>query len=293
MHIQLDNYKINIHEISNIKNSRETICFIPGAGMDHRTSQMIGFDDMKEEFNIIAIDLPGHGYTTGPQMNTIEDYSDFCCKVIKSLNIEAPIFIGHSMGGLVALDLSIKIKNSKTILMNTAYPLMVGEILLNDAKGNLDQAAEFLTKYGVYKLPETEIKSSGFGVMGSGFYGRSKGTIKSPYGTKNIEADPDREIKLYPLKRLFNQSQKEILSIDLKACSKYKLTKDVIKNLTQIKFIYGAKDKLARFNNECELLLNFDINKDVSVMDETGHFPYFENNNELNHLLLKLVNDFN
>jgi len=31
----------------------------------------------------------------------------------------------------------------------------------------------------------------------------------------------------------------------------------------------------------------------VSVMDETGHFPYFENNNELNHLLLKLVNDFN
>ncbi|MDB2448488.1 hypothetical protein N9W93_05100, partial [Gammaproteobacteria bacterium] len=94
-------------------------------------------------------------------------------------------------------------------------------------------------------------------------------------------------------KRLFNQSQKEILSIDLKACSKYKLTNDVIKNLTQIKFIYGAKDKLARFNNECELLVNFDIDKDVSVIDETGHFPYFENNIELNKLLLSLINDFN
>ena len=152
MHIQLNNYKANIYEISNIKNSCETICFIPGAGMDHRTAQMIGFNELKEKFNILAIDLPGHGYTTGPQVNSIEDYSDFCCELIKSLNIELPIFIGHSMGGLIALDLSTKIKNSKTILMNTAYPLMVGEILLNDAKGNLDQAAEFLTKYGVYKL---------------------------------------------------------------------------------------------------------------------------------------------
>ena len=39
-------------------------------------------------------------------------------------------------------------------------------------------------------------------------HGRSKGTIKSPYGTKNIEADPDREIKLYPLKRLFINHKK-------------------------------------------------------------------------------------
>ena len=36
----------------------------------------------------------------------------------------------------------------------------------------------------------------------------SKGQIKSPYGTKVVEADPEREIKLYPLKRLFNQTQK-------------------------------------------------------------------------------------
>ena len=45
------------------------------------------------------------------------------------------------MGGLIALDLSKKIKDSYSILLNTAYPLMVGEILLKDAKGNLDQAA--------------------------------------------------------------------------------------------------------------------------------------------------------
>ena len=123
-----------------------------------------------------------------------EEYSNFCIDVIDYLSIKNPIFIGHSMGGLIALDLSKQIKDSYSILLNTAYPLMVGEILLKDAKGNLDQAAEFLTKHGVYNLPEVEIKSSGFGVMGSGFYGRSKGTIKSPYGTKNVEADPIKVI---------------------------------------------------------------------------------------------------
>ena len=45
-------------------------------------------------------------------------------------------------------------------------------------------------------MPEKEIKTLGFGVKGSGFYGRSKGVIKSPYGTKTVEDDPEREIKL-------------------------------------------------------------------------------------------------
>ncbi|NCX11144.1 MAG: hypothetical protein EBX21_06180, partial [Proteobacteria bacterium] len=100
-----------------------------------------------------------------------------------------------------------------------------------------------------------------------------------------------REIKLYPLKRLFNQSQKEILSIDLKACSTYKLDEEVIKNLTNIKFVYGGKDKLARFNSECELLQNFNVDDDVFIMDETGHFPFFENNKKLNNLLDEIINN--
>mgnify|MGYP002701184284 CR=1 FL=1 len=119
--------------------------------------------------------------------------------------------------------------------MNIAYPFLVGDLLLEHAKGNLDQAVEFLTKYGVYRLPEVEIKTQGFGVKGSGFYGRSKGEIKSPYGTKTVESDPEREIQLYPLKRLFNQTQKEISSIDLKSCNKFRLSDNQLGELNNIK----------------------------------------------------------
>ena len=209
MHIQLNQHKANILELSKLDNLEPTICFIPGAGMDHRTAQMIGFANLKDRCNIIAIDLPGHGYTTGNQLSTIEEYSSFCFDLIDGLAIKKPIFIGHSMGGLIALDLATKIKNSYSILLNTAYPLMVGEILLKDAKGNLDQAAEFLTKYGVYNLPETEIKSSGFGVMGSGFYGRSKGIIKSPYEQRMLKLTQIEKLNYIHLKDyLINHKKK-------------------------------------------------------------------------------------
>jgi len=160
---------------------------------------------------------------------------------------------------------------------------------LEHAKGNLDQAVEFLTKYGVYKFPEIEVKTQGFGVKGSGFYGRTKGEIKSPYGTKTVESDPEREIKLYPLKRLFNQTQKEISSIDLKSCNKYRLSDSQFSELNNIKFIFCDKDKLARYNADNIVLKNLDLEKDIFILNETGHFPFFEDPDQLQTTLLKIL----
>ena len=173
--------------------------------------------------------------------------------------------------------------------MNIAYPFLVGDMLLDFAKGNLDQAVEFLMKYGIHKFPKTEIKTKGFGTMGSGFYGRKKGQIKSPYGTKVVEDDPEREIKLYPLKRLFNQSEKEISSIDLKSCNSFRLTEEQISRLKNIKYIFSEKDKLARFNSENILLQNIDQDKDIVILEDVGHFPYFESPEETNKALISII----
>ena len=250
--------------------------------MDHRLGQMIDLESLYSEYNVLSIDLPGHGLTSGKWLESIEQMSDLCIDVISKLKINNLIVIGHSMGGLVGIDVSSKIKNSLTVLMNTSYPLMVGGGLLDYSKGDLDQASEFLTKYGVYNVPKTEVKSRFFGLMGAGFYAKQKGVINSPYGTKNITENPEREIDLYPLKKIFNQTQKEILSIDLKACGKY-----VNKNIDQLeglKFIYGEKDKLARFNPDNEILKNFN-EEDIYIMENTGHFPYFERPKDLSNIL--------
>ena len=289
MFIQLKNHKAHVFIKNEIDSSKENLIFIPGAGMDHRTISMFNLDTIETDHNIIAFDLPGHGYTSGPLFKDVESHTNFCIELLKEMNIEDPILMGHSWGGLIVLDLSTKINNKMTICMNIAYPFLVGDLLLDYAKGNLDQAVEFLTKYGVYKFPEVEIKSKGFGVMGSGFYGRSKGQIKSPYGTKEVESDPDREIKLYPLKRLFNQAQKEISSIDLKSCNTFRLTEEQINILDNVKYLFSDKDKLARYDEENIILKNLEINKDIFIMNETGHFPFFEDPEQLEKVLSNIL----
>jgi len=289
MFIQLKSHKAHVFTKNDIDPSKSTIVMIPGAGMDHRTLSMFKLDKIKDDFNIVAIDLPGHGYTTGPLFNDVGSHTNFCVDLLDELNLKNLIFTGHSWGGLIALDLSTKYQNEMTICMNIAYPFLVGDILLDYAKGNLDQSVEFLMKYGIYKMPETEIKTTGFGVKGSGFYGRSKGEIKSPYGTKTVEADPEREIKLYPLKRLFNQTEKEISSIDLNSCNNFRMEDEQINKLKNVKYIFCDKDKLARYNPENEILKNADLDKDIFMLNETGHFPYFEDPDQLEEIFLSIL----
>jgi hypothetical protein len=291
MFIQLKNHKAHVFVKNEIDSSKKNLIFIPGAGMDHRTLSMFKMNTIEVDHNIIAFDLPGHGYTSGPLFKDVESHTDFCIELLEEMNLKDPILMGHSWGGLIALDLSTKVNNKMTICMNIAYPFLVGDLLLDYAKGNLDQAVEFLTKYGVYKFPEVEIKSKGFGIKGSGFYGRSKGQIKSPYGTKEVESDPEREIKLYPLKRLFNQTQKEISSIDLKSCNTFRLTDKQINILNNVKYLFANKDKLARYNEDNILLKNLEINKDIFIMDEIGHFPFFEGPEQLEKVLRNILND--
>lgn len=289
MFIQLKSHKAHVFSKTKIDSSKKTLVMIPGAGMDHRTISMFRLGSIEDDFNVISIDLPGHGYTTGPLYTDVKSHTNFCIDLLDELNLEDLIFTGHSWGGLIALDLSTKYENEMTICMNIAYPFLVGDILLDYAKGNLDQAVEFLMKYGIYKMPETEIKTMGFGVKGSGFYGRAKGEIKSPYGTKTVEADPEREIKLYPLKRLFNQTEKEISSIDLNSCTNFRLDDQQINNLKNIKYIFCDKDKLARYNPDNVILKNTNEEKDIFILKETGHFPYFEDPEQLEKVFLNIL----
>ena len=68
-----------------------SIVFVPGAGMDHRIISMFDLEALYEEYNILGIDLPGHGYTSGPIVDSIRDHTNFCIDVFKEINIKKPI----------------------------------------------------------------------------------------------------------------------------------------------------------------------------------------------------------
>ena len=68
---------------------------------------------LKHYFDVIAIDLPGHGESDFQTSNNIN--IDFYTRMIKSFADEIIqkkfIIIGHSLGALIAIDYAIKYKN--------------------------------------------------------------------------------------------------------------------------------------------------------------------------------------
>lgn len=60
--------------------------------------------DFSKKYRIITIDLLGHG-NTGPQgyVHSMEDNADVVHAVLSELKIRKAVFVGHSMGGYVAL----------------------------------------------------------------------------------------------------------------------------------------------------------------------------------------------
>tara|TARA_B000000609_G_scaffold157474_1_gene152125 strand:+ start:38 stop:916 length:879 start_codon:yes stop_codon:yes gene_type:complete len=273
-----------IHNLDSLDPEKEIVLFIPGAGMDHRVADLIS-PNPKIFNKVLSIDLPGHGGSTPTGAKSIEEYSTFISDCIKEIDISGIHLCGHSMGGLVAMELAAS--NNKffksVTLFNCQYPLFVGSALLDGSSRNLDGAADFLTKYGIHKLPKTKKPKKTFGTMGSSFYKKTDGKVISPYGSKEIE-DTDREVALFGLKKLFNQVSKDILSIDMNACINYRMDDADIKTIKNINILIGEMDKLVSEKKIDEMITMFG-SAHLKKMEGVAHFPFFEDPKILNESL--------
>ncbi len=57
---------------------------------------------------VLAVDLPGHGRSGGVAQQTITAYADQMFEFLAALGLFQAVFVGHSMGGAIALDLAIR-----------------------------------------------------------------------------------------------------------------------------------------------------------------------------------------
>jgi len=280
-----------IHNFDSLDSEKEIVLFIPGAGMDHRVADLIS-PNPKIFNKVLSIDLPGHGGSTPTGAKSIQEYASFISNCIKEIDISGIHLCGHSMGGLVAMELAAS--NSKLFksvaLFNCQYPLFVGSALLDGSSRNLDGAADFLTKYGIHKLPKIEKPKKTFGSMGSSFYKKTDGKVMSPYGSKEI-SDPNREVALFGLKKLFNQVSKDILSIDMNACMNYRMDDSDIKSIENINILIGEMDKLVSEKKIDEMITLFG-SAQLKKMEGVAHFPFFEDPEVLNNTLEEVFSTY-
>jgi pimeloyl-ACP methyl ester carboxylesterase len=103
-----------------------TIIFIHGAANSRKLWNR-QLPEISEYVNTLALDLPGHGKSGGPGMDTISGYADVVLKFITDLKVKKPLLCGLSMGGAITLEVLIR-ENTPVrggILINTGARLRV------------------------------------------------------------------------------------------------------------------------------------------------------------------------
>jgi pimeloyl-ACP methyl ester carboxylesterase len=86
---------------------KETLVFIHGAG-GSRTSWRYQADYFSKAFNVIIMELPGHGAAQGQGAQEIKGYALWIKGALDELRVSRPFVIGHSMGGAIAMELAIR-----------------------------------------------------------------------------------------------------------------------------------------------------------------------------------------
>lgn len=120
-------------------------------------------------YRVLALDLPGHGRSSGEGRQRVEEYADSIHALLDALKIEKAIFVGHSMGSAIAqmIGLTLPDRTAGLILIGTGAQLKVSDFILDNALENPQPVIEFINKWAwsptapeQYKLMDKQVLSS-------------------------------------------------------------------------------------------------------------------------------------
>jgi pimeloyl-ACP methyl ester carboxylesterase len=129
---------------------RTMAVLVHGAGLDHSVwalqSRWLAFHG----FNVLAVDLPGHGRSEGPPLPSIGALATWLTLVINAADAQRAVLIGHSMGSLVALEAAATQPDrvQSLVLIGTAASMPVHPDLLSAAASNGHAAIDMVNLWG-------------------------------------------------------------------------------------------------------------------------------------------------
>jgi len=166
---------------------------IHGAGLDHTTwalqSRWLAFHG----WNVLAVDLPGHGTSVGAPLTSIRASADWLVALLDVAGAASASLIGHSMGALIALETAAvaPTRVSHLVLIGAAATMPVHPDLLAAAAANDHAAIDMVNIWG-------------FGFRAGLGANRAPGVWMAGVG-----------------ERLLEKSSPGVLSADLSACNDY------------------------------------------------------------------------
>ena len=233
---------------------KPSILLMHGSGLSHIVWSLHEQFYVSQGFNVLSVDIPGHGNSEGPSLKSIEEISDWIRSLMRSLDILKITIIGHSQGSLVGIDFASRYPDliSKLVLVAGSYKMPVNQDLIDLAEAGDEKAILLMMKWG---------------------YEGSKAFIGGN-----------------PVKKIIKSSRDiiEILAVDLNACNNYK---DGEKSLEKINCstlcIFGDLDKMVPVKAGTKMSERIK-NSETKIISNCGHMIIFEKAFEMR----KIVKDF-
>ncbi|MGK5078811.1 alpha/beta fold hydrolase [Janthinobacterium sp. HLX7-2] len=109
-----------------------TAVFIHGAQNDHSVWALQTRYFAHHGWNVLAVDLPGHGRSGGAAKDSVEELAQWLLAVLDAAGAAKAMLIGHSMGSLIALEAAFQAPErvSHLVMLGSTYPMKVSPALL-------------------------------------------------------------------------------------------------------------------------------------------------------------------
>ncbi|SHG96037.1 alpha/beta fold hydrolase [Massilia sp. CF038] len=149
--------------------ARPSAIFIHGAQNDHSVWALQTRYFAHHGFNVLALDLPGHGRSQGAAKQSVEDMADWVLALMDAAGVDKAMMIGHSMGSLIALEASQRAPDRVTrmALVGTTYPMKVSDALLASARDDEQAAIDMVNIFSHSSMAQKpSCPGPGFSTMG-------------------------------------------------------------------------------------------------------------------------------
>ncbi|MFO1145613.1 MAG: alpha/beta hydrolase [Rhodospirillales bacterium] len=149
--MQVDGRSVFVaHGGSSFDPSRPAVVLLHGAGMDHSAWAWQSRALAQRGSAVLAIDLPGHGGSQGPPLDSIPTLADWLVRLLDAAGIAAAALAGHSLGALIALDTAARFPQRvrAIALIGAAARMPVHPALLQAAQDNRPEAIAMVNLWG-------------------------------------------------------------------------------------------------------------------------------------------------
>lgn len=149
--------------------AKPSAVFIHGAQNDHSVWALQSRYFAHHGFNVLAVDLPGHGRSKGAALASVEAMAAWVLALMDAAGIGQAMLIGHSMGSLIALEAShlAPQRVSRLAMLGTTYPMKVSDALLETSRNDEQAAIDMVNIFSHSSMAQKpSCPGPGFSVMG-------------------------------------------------------------------------------------------------------------------------------